>query len=55
MLEYDYSEAPSAFSWKLRRGRLLRQLDGRYGFEPEEDGTRVTYDLVVDCRIRSRG
>jgi len=48
VLEYDYSDAPSAFSWKFVEGDWLRTLDGRYGFEPEGDGTRVTYDLVVD-------
>ena len=51
VLEYDYSEAPAAFSWHLVEGDVLRQLDGRYAFEPEGDGTRVTYDLVVDISI----
>ena len=27
---------------------MLRRLDGRYGFEADGDGTKVTYDLVVD-------
>jgi ribosome-associated toxin RatA of RatAB toxin-antitoxin module len=51
VLEYDYADAPNAFSWKLVEGDVLRRLDGRYGFEPEGDGTRVTYDLVVDISI----
>ena len=34
---------------------MLRRLDGRYGFEPEGDGTRVTYDLVVDIAIPMPG
>ncbi len=51
VLEYDYSEAPAAFSWHLVEGDVLRRLDGRYGFEPDGDGTRVTYDLVVDISI----
>jgi uncharacterized membrane protein len=50
-LEYDYSEAPNAFSWKLVEGDVLRRLDGRYGFEPQDAGTRVTYDLVIDIAI----
>jgi uncharacterized membrane protein len=50
-LEYDYSEAPNAFSWKLVEGDVLRRLDGRYGFEPDDAGTRVTYDLVIDIAI----
>jgi hypothetical protein len=48
VLEYDYSEAPGAFSWHFVEGDWLRRLDGRYGFESEDGGTRVTYDLVVD-------
>jgi hypothetical protein len=51
VLEYDYREYPAAFSWKLVEGDVLRQLDGRYGFEPEGDGTRVTYDLAIDVAI----
>jgi len=51
VLEYDYSEAPNAFSWKLVEGDILRRLDGRYGFESEGAGTRVTYDLAVDVAI----
>ena len=48
ILEYDYSDAPHAFSWKFVEGDWLRTLDGRYSFEPEGEGTRVSYDLVVD-------
>ena len=51
VLEYDYAEAPAAFSWKFVEGDVLRRLDGRYGFEAEDDGTRVTYDLAVDIAI----
>ena len=51
LLAYDYAEAPQAFSWRLLEGDVLRRLDGRYGFTPEGDGTRVTYDLTVDVAI----
>lgn len=51
VLSYDYGEAPEAFSWELVEGDVLRRLDGRYGFEAEDSGTRVTYDLVVDVAI----
>ena len=51
VLEYDFSEAPAAFSWHLVEGDVLRRLDGRYGFEAEGDGTRVSYDLAVDISI----
>jgi uncharacterized membrane protein len=47
-LEYDYSQLPSSFSWRLVEGEGLRRLDGSYRFEPEDDSTRVHYDLVVD-------
>jgi uncharacterized membrane protein len=51
ILEYDYGEAPAAFSWKLVEGDMLRQLDGRYGFEADGDGTRVSYELTADPSI----
>ncbi len=47
-LQYDYSAAPEALSWKLVEGDMLRRLDGSYRFEPEGDGTKVHYDLTVD-------
>jgi hypothetical protein len=55
VLEYDYAEAPGAFSWRLLEGDVLRRLDGRYGFEPDGDATRVTYDLAVDIAIPMPG
>ena len=52
VLEYDYSEAPDAFSWKLVEGDMLRQLDGTYRFEADGNGgTRVRYDLAVDLAV----
>jgi hypothetical protein len=51
VLQYDYTEAPAAFSWNLVEGDVLRQLDGRYGFEASGPGTLVTYDLLVDVAI----
>jgi len=52
VLEYDYSEAPDAFSWRLVEGDMLRRLDGRYQFEPEGDrSTRVHYDLAVELAM----
>ncbi|MEX0664568.1 MAG: SRPBCC family protein [Acidimicrobiia bacterium] len=51
VLAYDYDEEPAAFSWALVEGDVLRRLDGRYGFEAEGPGTRVSYDLVVDVAI----
>lgn len=51
VLEYDYSQMPNSFSWHLVEGDVLKKLDGRYGFEAQSSGTRVTYDLVVDISI----
>jgi uncharacterized membrane protein len=55
VLDYDYEEAPGAFSWELVEGDMLRRLDGRYGFQPDDDATRVTYELVVDLSVPMPG
>jgi len=51
VLEYDYADAPAAFSWRLVDSDKLRGLDGRYGFEAQGDATRVAYDLAIDVAI----
>ena len=52
ILEYDFSDAPQQFSWKVVEGDMLRRLDGTYRFEPEgPDSTRVHYDLAVDLAV----
>jgi ribosome-associated toxin RatA of RatAB toxin-antitoxin module len=51
VLSYDFSEAPAAFTWEVVESDMLRQLDGRYAFEPAGDGTRVTYDLTADPKV----
>jgi uncharacterized membrane protein len=52
VLEYDYAEAPTAFSWHFVEGDMLRSLDGTYRFEAEGDtSTRVHYDLAVEIGI----
>jgi ribosome-associated toxin RatA of RatAB toxin-antitoxin module len=51
VLEYDYSDAPASFSWKFVEGDFVRRLDGTYRFEPDGDGTRVHYELVVDLAV----
>jgi uncharacterized membrane protein len=55
VLDYDYADAPAAFSWKLVEGDMLRRLDGRYGFQPDGEATRVTYELVVDLSVPMPG
>jgi hypothetical protein len=51
VLAYDFTDAPTAFSWMLVEGDMLRALDGRYAFTPEGDGTCVDYRLRVDLAI----
>jgi hypothetical protein len=51
VLDYDFADAPHAFSWSLVEGEMLRALDGRYAFEPAGDGTVVDYTLRVDLAI----
>jgi hypothetical protein len=52
VLAYDFSDAPTAFSWQLVEGDMLRRLDGSYRFEQEgPSSTRVHYDLAVDLAV----
>jgi len=51
VLDYEFADAPRAFSWSLVEGDLLRSLDGRYAFAPHESGTLVSYDLTVDLSL----
>jgi ribosome-associated toxin RatA of RatAB toxin-antitoxin module len=55
VLDYDYDEAPDAFSWSLVEGDMLRALDGTYAFAAEGGGTTVTYDLRVDLSMPMPG
>jgi hypothetical protein len=51
VLQYDYSQAPAAFSWSLVEGEMVRTIDGTYRFDRDGDGTRVSYDLAIDPSI----
>jgi hypothetical protein len=51
VLVYDFADAPRGFSWSLVEGDLVRAIDGRYDFAPDDDGTLVTYDLRVDLAM----
>jgi ribosome-associated toxin RatA of RatAB toxin-antitoxin module len=46
-LEYEYSEAPDSFSWKLLDGDV-KELEGSYTFDEFEEETEVTYEMKVD-------
>ncbi len=51
VLEYDYSDAPAAFSWSLVEGEMVRAIDGTYRFDTDDEGTRVSYDLAIEPSI----
>jgi uncharacterized membrane protein len=51
VLDYDFADAPHAFSWALVEGEMLRAVDGRYVFDAAADGTLVDYTLRVDLAI----
>jgi len=55
VLDYDFADAPRAFSWTLVEGDMLRALDGRYEFAPDADGTLVRYDLRIDLSVPMPG
>jgi hypothetical protein len=50
-LRYDYSRAPEQLSWTQTHGDLTETLQGQYRFEPDERGTKVTYDLEVELLV----
>jgi hypothetical protein len=55
VLDYDFADAPHAFSWSMVEGDLLHALDGRYAFTPDGEGTRVDYTLRVDLAVPMPG
>ena len=55
VLDYDFADAPHAFSWSMVEGDLLRALDGRYAFTPSASGTHVDYTLRVELAVPMPG
>ncbi|MFO8076963.1 MAG: SRPBCC family protein [Actinomycetota bacterium] len=53
VLGYDYPDGE--MRWELEEGDQLRELTGRYVLEPDDGGTRVTYELTVVPRMRVPG
>ena len=51
VLDYDYADAPDAFTWTLVEGDMVKAIDGRYAFAAQDDGTHVSYDLRVDLAV----
>jgi ribosome-associated toxin RatA of RatAB toxin-antitoxin module len=51
-LGYDYTDAPTALSWRMLRGDIMRTIDGAYHFAPAaDDGTDVQYDLAIELVV----
>lgn len=46
-LEYEYSDAPDSFSWRLLEGDV-KELSGSYKFDEFDDVTEVRYETRVD-------
>jgi ribosome-associated toxin RatA of RatAB toxin-antitoxin module len=46
-----YQWQPSAVSWHLVEGTLLKAMDGSYVLEQRGGGTTVTYSLAVDVNL----
>jgi uncharacterized membrane protein len=46
-LAYDYSDAPTSFSWDLVDGDV-KELSGSYSFDEFDDVTEVTYETAID-------
>jgi ribosome-associated toxin RatA of RatAB toxin-antitoxin module len=54
VLEYDYSDAPDAFSWKLVDGDV-KELRGSYRFDEFDDVTEVQYEMAIDPGFKVPG
>ncbi|MFM8644927.1 MAG: SRPBCC family protein [Actinomycetota bacterium] len=50
-LAYDYSQAPERLSWSLVEGDIMRAIDGAYTFEPQGQGTNITYSLQIELIV----
>ena len=50
-LVYDYSAAPSALSWHMVSGDIMRTIDGAYHFTSAATGTEVRYDLAIELVV----
>jgi uncharacterized membrane protein len=53
-LEYDYSDAPDAFSWELVDGDV-KELRGSYRFDEFDDVTEVQYEMAIDPGFKVPG
>jgi uncharacterized membrane protein len=54
VLEYDYTDAPEAFSWSLVEGDV-KELRGSYRFDEFDDVTEVQYETAIDPGFKVPG
>ena len=50
-LRYTWAEDGLSVRWTLLESTIMRSQEGAYLLEPNEKGTKVTYELSVDLRI----
>lgn len=51
-LSYDYSDAPRVLGWTMRRGDIMRAIDGAYTFSENPNGSiDVRYDLAIELVV----
>lgn len=53
-LAYDYSNAPTSFSWNLVDGDV-KELRGSYTFEDYGGDTETTYEMAIDPGFKVPG
>lgn len=46
-LDYEYEDV-ERMSWVSRPGGDIKHIEGSYEFEPDDDGTMVTYTLAIE-------
>lgn len=51
VLRYRWASDGMSVSWELVSGEIQKAQFGSYTLEPENAGTRVTYELTVDLTI----
>ena len=51
-LSYDYSDAPRVLGWTMKRGDIMRAIDGAYTFSENPNGSiDVRYDLAIELVV----
>jgi uncharacterized membrane protein len=51
-LSYDYTDAPRVLGWTMKRGDIMRAIDGAYTFSENPNGSiDVRYDLAIELVV----